>query len=816
MFWKWFRLVFLLILTSTIYLIGQNGIPFLETPVPPLGKLINPFTGFWKNDKNYNSLPDEIIDQNLKEEVIVKWDERQVPHIFATNDADLYFVQGYLTARDRLWQMDFISRVSGGRVAEVVGEKALEFDRFHRNIGLLRSAQSAIDTLKSYPDEYAALENYSRGVNAYITSLKPKNYPVEFKILDYDPELWSPLKSALILKYMAWDLDGDNDENDMSQAKAFVPDSIFSQLYPTERPYYKPIIPSAYKKPSRKTTRSNQQPVYNYYQPIVQDSYQKGSNNWVVNGQKSRSGMPILANDPHLSLSLPSIWYETQLNNGNSNVYGVTIPGVPMIVIGFNEDVAWGLTYTVSDPIDFTKMVLNQEKTQYQLDGKWENALTVTDTIIVKGMPPVVNKSLITKLGPIVYIDSLPRYGFNSVIPGENVAMNWTALGPTTEFVTMYRLNRAKNLQDYQEALPFFKAPGQNMIFASKDNDIAIWHNGKFPIRTEDKARFTQSEATSDLVWNNFIPFEELPHSINPRENFLFSANQSPVSGNYPYYLGSDGYTSFQRCNRIEEVLDSLNAIVPFDFQQLQLDNHSILAEMLLPTLLDCVDYNQLSPESKDVYNELKSWDYEYDALAKSPGFFDAWFWQIRQAIWFDEAKPEDRDKDWLLPFEDRTTQLILTDTLSNFFDDQTTPIIEDWRDIIEKSFNKTSTEFIEKHGSLSDQWQWGNINPTSINSLANLPGFGAKNIVTTGGSKRSVNALSGSHGPSWRMIVEVGKEPHAFGVFPGGQSGNPGSENYDSNVEAWAKGQYFKLYLLKNSSDQPVNLTKTLFKPSK
>ncbi len=826
MFWKWFRLVFLLILSSSIFYIGHNGIPFFENPVPPVTKLVNPYTGFWKNNAKYNPRPTEVTSALLQEPVIVKWEERNVPHIFAKNDHDLYFAQGYLTAHDRLWQMDFISRVSGGRVAEVVGDKAVEFDRFHRRIGLLRSAKLAIDTLKSYPDQYNSLLAYAEGVNAYIQTLKPKNYPIEFKILNYKPENWTPLKSALILKYMAWDLDGSTEEGYISSSKAAVPDSIFTDLFPDVRPFYKPIIPNIVKAPRRNRPRNEYYiPPNDYYTPPsnnsgspfgIREVYKKGSNNWVINGEKSRSGHPILANDPHLSLSLPSIWYENQLSNGSTNVYGVSIPGVPMVTIGFNNDIAWGLTYTTSDPIDFTQIQLNGELTQYELDGKWVNPLIVTDTIFVKNSSPIVNKTLITEVGPIIFTEKPEQSGYNNTIPGQHVAMNWTAQRPTTEFVTMYLLNKAKNLEDYKKALPYFKAPGQNMIFASKDNDIAIWHNGQFPIRDQDKARTVQPSATSDLIWNEYIPFDELPHSINPRQNYLVSANQPPISGYYKYYLGADDYSSFERTNRINEVLDSLNSIIPYDFQKLQVDNYSVLAELVLPTLLDLVTNESLTEDEKDVFDELNNWNYEYSYLSKSPGIFDEWLKQLRIAIWQDEAMPEFRDKAWNLPSTDVTIHTILNDSLSVYFDNHTTSRVETRKDMVRESFHEAVSGFVSKHGSLSEKWQWGFVNPTSINSLANLPGFGASQVSTTGGSKRAVNALSGSHGPSWRMIVELGKKPIAYGVYPGGQSGNPGSEDYNSFTARWAGGNYFDLYLLSNENDDPVSLTKTEFTPKK
>ena len=830
MFWKWTRLILLLVICSVIYFVGHFGIPFLQNPIPPMGKLVNPYTGFWQNDDNADQVPEMIEHADLKSEVTVLWDKRLVPHIFADNNHDLYFTQGYITASHRLWQMDFLSRVSGGRLSEVVGSRAKEFDLFHRRIGLLESAKKVIDTLQHYPEEYAAVENYTKGVNAYIADLQQKNFPIEFKLMNYHPEEWTVLKTALILKYMAWDLDGTVSDRYITESSKVFSDSLFQELYPSINPYYEPIVPSraSVENPQQQRTirrNSSSRIPSNEYSSVptsdkflpsfltnIDNDYQKGSNNWVISGAKSRSGNPILANDPHLSMSLPSLWYETQLVSDDVNVYGVSLPGVPMIVIGFNENIAWGFTYTTSDPIDFTKIEWNEEGDQYKMDGQWINPRIRQDTIKVTGGENLITSTMITEAGPVIYKDSIPRFGFNSMIPGANIAMNWTAHQPTLEFLTMFQMNRAANYNDYKAALPYFSAPGQNFVFASNEGDIAIWHNGDFPVRDEAEGRFVNDTLRSDGLWKEMIPFEQLPNTKNPEENFISSANASPVKENYAYYLGVDDYATFERTNRIVEVLDSLQSIIPFDFQKLQLDNYSLLAEKLLPVLLTRLPQQQLSDNEKDVYSELAAWDYEFDADAKSASVFNAWIWELRRAIWKDEV--DDEDLAWMMPRIDVTAQFVLTDSTLVQYDNRNTEKVESLNDIILASYQTAISDLVENYGSLNDAWQWGNVNPTRIASLANLDGFGSANLQT-GGSKRSVNAISGTHGPSWRMIVELGEEPTAYGVYPGGQSGNPGSAYYDSFVDDWASGNYYELKFLKNKEQQNGIIATTTVKQS-
>lgn len=823
MIYKWFRLLLLLLLSGVVYSVFQVGIPFLESPLPAFGKLLNPSTGLWKNNHTLTKPQEEVSIDALTDDVNIYWDDRNVPHIFAKNNYDLYFSQGYVTAKDRLWQMDFITRASSGRLAEVVGKKAANFDQFHRRIGLPSAAKMVIDTLAAYPDELEALEAYTDGVNAYISQLKVADRPIEFKLLNYSPEKWSPYKSALVLKYMAWDLDGSPSERYITDAKEALGDELFSRAFPLQRPYTKPVVPAPVRRWRRSwqpNTIQNVRPISAPNQQFYERSYRKGSNNWVVNGSKTRSGKPILANDPHLSLSLPALWYENQLVSNDCNVYGVSLPGIPMTVIGFNKDVAWGLTYATSDCIDFVEVDINEEGNQYRLDGKWENARITKDTILIKGAQNRINQTFHTKFGPVIYTDTIPSEGYNHFIPGQNVAMNWTSNAPTLEFLSMYRLNRAKNLEDYKAALPYFSAPAQNFVFASKDNDIAIWHNGRFPIREEEKARYTNVKATSDLIWGDDIPFDQLPHSINPAQGYIVSANQQPAAANYGYYLGSDDYSDFERSSRINEYIAGLDKIVPEDFQRLQLDNKSMMADLLLPTLLTSIqtmvleDNSLLNQTEKDIILELENWDLNYSNYSKSPGFFHSWLRELSVQIWQDEVKPDFHSNKYWLPEYDVTTQLILTNSDPLIIDNKETEEIELVDDIIISSFQSAVKKHTEKYGSLNEDWEWGNINPTEINSMADIDGFGYSEPLITGGASDAVNAINGDVGPSWRMVVALDDDqPYAYGVYPGGQSGNPGSEDYDSFVETWAKGGYYKLHLFPDESkiNIPVTTTKMI-----
>jgi len=683
----------------------------------------------------------------------------------------------------------------------MTGDRTIEYDKFHKHIGLKRAAQAMIDTLRSYPEELAIMEAYRDGVNAYVSSLKPKDYPIEFKLLNYKPEKWTLLKSALIVKTMAWDLNGDPDDGPMTNTRNAFTDSLFTELYPFQEPYYEPIIPEAVKPVRRRSRGRTIRYPTNYITSKVfpvenlGPDYTKGSNNWVVGGEKTRSGAPILANDPHLGLNLPSIWYELQLANENVNVYGVSLPGIPMVVIGFNDKVSWGLTNAQSDFIDFYRIDLSRNKMTYTVDGKTFPTEILLDTLAVKGKADIIDTVYNTKYGPIIFTEPKPLNSYNWMVPDKNTAMKWTAHDPSLEMVTFSKLNRAQNYSDYKEALSYYSAPSQNFVFAAQTGDIAIWHNGKFPKRQDEQGRFVL-DASLTNNWTEYIPKDELPNSVNPQQGFLMSANQPPVKGDYPYYLGRDGYVDFERANRIQEVLDSLKEITPYDMQRLQLDSKSILAEKILPTMLALVDQESLSDEASDLYNEINSWNYEFSEDSNAPVIFQNWIEKLRRSMYRDEA---DTTNYWKYPSDEITLKLITVDTLSLVFDNKRTEETETRAELVNESFKSTSKLLISEFGGLSDSWSYGDVKPVTIGHLGDIAGF-SRSSIRTNGSKRSVNAVGSDHGPSWRMVVEMGESPIGYGIYPGGQSGHPGSAHYDAYINDWAAGQYYELHYLSSA----------------
>ena len=493
--------------------------------IPPMGKFLSPQHGVWQNaeaaDKNYST---SLKFDNLKGKAEVYFDERLVPHVFAEYDEDLYFIQGYLHAKFRLFQMDLQTKAAAGRASEIAGSKAIQYDRRQRRLGMVFAAENALHEIEKDPQAKALFSAYTNGINAYIASLKESELPVEYKLLNFKPEKWSNLRTALLLKMMANMLAGDT-ETDLANTNAksvFAPNE-FAALYPQVPDSLMPIVPkgTAFDKPGITPIKpvsadsvyfSAKQEVA--MQNFVEEDAADGSNNWVVAGSKTKTGVPILCNDPHLELTLPSIWYEMQLKTPTSNVYGVSLPGSPFIIIGFNDSIAWGVTNSQRDVKDYYNIRFkDKSKQEYWFNGKWEKTRLEIDTIKVKGAGDVYDTIAYTVFGPVMYDESFADTLTKSKL---NLAVRWTAHDPSNEGMAIYQLNHAKNYDDYALAIKGFNCPGQNFVFASKTGDIAIWQQGKFPARWNGQGLYIMPGSDSSYMWQGFIPQPENPHAKNP------------------------------------------------------------------------------------------------------------------------------------------------------------------------------------------------------------------------------------------------------------------------------------------------------------
>ena len=787
--------------------------------VPAFGSFLNPFTGFWVNgekpvtDATETSL--EIL--GLQDEVSIRYDELGIPHIFANNNHDLYLAQGYVTAKDRLWQMEFQTHFAAGRLTEVVGKKALEQDRFQRRMGSVYGAENSLKGMFDDPNGKIALEAYSEGVNAYINQLKPREYPVEYKLLGYAPEKWSPIKSALFLKNMSFVLASGTDDLRMTNILRKYGKQTAEDLFPNYPFVESPIIPGGTPRDFTALTLPKS-PVDFMGSGSAVATIERdkgiGSNNWAVSGGKSATGLPILANDPHLTLSLPSIWYQVQLTSPDVNVYGSTMPGTPNVIIGFNKDIAWGVTNVGADVVDWYEVKFKDAtKKEYFHDGQWKKITQRIETYKVKDGVEVKDTVLYTHHGPIVYMDNEKPLKKN--IPTGH-ALRWIAHDKSQELTTFYELNRAKNYDDYTKALTHYSAPAQNFIFASNQNDIALWVNGKFPLKARQQGKYILDGTDKAADWNAFIPAAHNPHVKNPAREFVSSANQSSTDPSYPYYINWE-FAPSERGRRINERLEKMprGKVTVDSLRLLQDDNFNLKAFDFLPTMLSYI--KTPSATQLPAIKTLSAWKFNNDPDEIAPTIFKVWSDLFYEAIWKDEFG-YDENIPMKYPTSDRTLRLMQKEPKSKWFDDVST---KDKVETVEELANKTLTAAIDslniwRKSPMGATWAWAEHKSTDIRHLLDLGGSlkaWSKNDVKIGGGGSVVNATTERTGPSWRMIVQLGKDntTKGYGVYPGGQSGNPGSPHYDDMIETWRKGELNELLFLKTKDEKSDRIKNTV-----
>lgn len=799
---------------------------FLATPktvgdknLPALGHFFNPFSGFWKNGEPligafkkdlHTALP------GLKGKVEVVFDDLMVPHIFAEYVEDADLVQGYLTARDRLWQMDMTVRKASGRLSEVLGERTLEIDRQARRRGMIFAAENNVIGWRKSPEGMKRLEAYTAGVNAYVSSLSKAQYPIEFKLLGYEPEAWSVLKSALVIEGMAETLCAREDDLAATNTLAQFGPSAFDSLFPAWNPKQQPIIPDTGQwkdiHPFPTAASSTAVPVGSLSGLVVPgfehlsdhqasaaletdeaiDPYLKGSNNWAVSGARTKSGHPILANDPHLNLTLPSIWYQIQVHTPQQNSYGVSLPGLPGIVIGFNEEVAWGMTNVGHDVSDWYQIKWSDpERTKYSLDGEQKSVKLRIEPIGIRGKATLYDTVRYTVWGPVVY-------DYKDKHPLRDCALRWvTHDTPETNLMdALPMLSLAKNYADYRKAIAGYDCPAQNMVFATRSGDIAITVQGRFPVRAPQQGRFVQDGSKWANAWHNFIPEDQVPAMKNPSRGFVFSANQHSTPPSYPYqYIGDfEDY----RSRRIHDRLMAMQGVTVDSMKSIQLDNFSQRAADALPNMLRLLNRDQLDNSGREIIGAIEKWNYSYDNNQTAPTYYEVWFDSLYLQTWDEMAALRAQEKAILFPEPWRFIEMLEKDTLNRFFDLANTPQRETARDMVNQSF-KSMQGYFAKNPTQSRVWgEWRGF---ALQHLARLDPF-SRLDVRVGGHKSAPNALSRTNGPSWRMIVDMGTPVKGFGVYPGGQSGNPGSCYYDNMVDTWASGDYYELLLLKSAGD--------------
>lgn len=802
------KLLISLFLTITLIILLDNRWVIMGNAVPPLGKFLSPFEGFWYNlDADDDEASSGTLSLNgVKDNINIVYDTLGVPHIFASNDMDLYFAQGYVTAFDRLWQMEFLTHAAAGRVSEIAGAgpngSILDYDRGQRRLGMVFGAKRTLEAMKQNQDEMIMVEKYTEGVNAYISSLSYESLPFEFKLLDYRPEPWTTLKCALLIKSMAQSLCmGDKDMEMTNFLKQFGADTL-SLLYPDREDVGDPIVsrPGQWK---ASVTIPDTVPQALPKELIAINRLPKpdpgiGSNNWAVSGTRTLSGAPLLCGDPHLNLNMPAIWYAIQLHAPGINVMGASLPGAPGVVIGSNDSLAWSVTNSQRDLVDWFSISFEDEtRDRYLLDGNWLTSIKSVEHFLVRDQQHVTDTIVFTKWGPVTY-DKAYHEGDDK----NQYAFRWVAHEPSHELGGLYQLNRARNLTEFDQALQTYSNPALNFAVATTNGNIGMRVAGRFPVRRRDEGKFVLDGSTSTSGWQAFIPSQDQIQSTNPLRGFESSANQYPVDETYPYYITATSFEAY-RNRRINQQLSGMTKATPQDMMLLQMDHFSLMADENLSWLLSELDERSLSGEYARVAKTLDAWDRMNAPDESTPAYFALWISNILSLTW-DEISTSDVMLERPTTFT--TLRLLRTQPTLSFFDIKSTATREQAKDIIRQSFMlavDAVNAWTKDHPDV--KLTWSNFKDTHVNHLLRIGPLSES--ISGGGSADAINALSRSHGPSWRMVVSL--EPSGvrmWATYPGGQSGNPGSYYYNNLIPSWERGQHYELQMMKAPADGQSN----------
>ncbi len=750
-----------------------------------------------------NALPKTIgtLDlPDLRKPVEVYRDDWGVPHIFAENDPDLFRAAGFVAAQDRLWQMDFYRRAATGRLSEVFGEKTLEDDKFLRLWGFDRIARAISDTLSA--QSRLALQAYAAGVNAFIESHKT-DYPIEFSLLKYKPEKWRIEDSIAFTRLMAWKLSFSwYVEPVLSELVARLGPQRAREVFP-DFPKQGPLVIPQQTRPFWSEVQHFLKAGELVHNLLGIHGGRIGSNAWAVSGRRTECGKPILANDPHLELMTPAIWYEMHLSSPSLDVAGVTLPGVPGVVIGHNQNIAWGLTNGMVDDVDFYVERINpQDSTQYWDGRNWLTFETVIEEIAVKDGQTVTLEIRSTRNG-IVVSDMHPVWANGTDV----ISMKWVGQTPTDDLGAYLNLMQAADRTQFIDALRGFTVPAQNFVFATAEGDIGYQLAGRIPIRHRTTGLLPHQGWRLTGQWLSDVPFEHLPHLLNPEQGYIATANNKIVSDSYPYYL-SDLWEPPGRAERIQQWFAGQDTFAVRDFQAMQQDIESSHARLLMTILTDALQPRVDSTANDSLrvfFNLIKDWSDGIESQDSIPvSIYHAFLYKVTENTLKDEMGDslyQHYIKTSNVPL--RVITSLLQKERSNWFDDVTTEHVETKDDILEKSLLDGVRMLRARAGDSIANWRWGEIHTLTMRHVLGVvePLGVALNIgpFAMGGSTMTINnsehrfsqPFDSVIGPSMRQIVDLCDPQHALAVMPTGQSGQRLSDHYKDQTSLWLQGEY-------------------------
>ncbi len=800
----------------------------------------------------------------LAAEVTVVRDDHGVPQIYAVTAEDLFLAQGFVQAQDRFYEMDVRRHVTSGRLSEMFGEATLETDKVIRTLGWRRTAEQELRQLE--PEAVAYLEAFSAGVNAYLEGKSPGELSLEYTLLgigglDYRVEPWAPADSVAWLKAMAWDLRGNmQEEMDRAAAATRLGPRQIAELYPPY-PYdrHRPVlaggavvggrfdplggvsvVPASRVRlgPAARNALDDVRHALAAVPPLVGTGDGVGSNAWAVDGDHSTTGEPILANDPHLAPTMPGIWYQMGLHCTTVDdacpfdVAGFTFSGFPGVVIGHNQQIAWGFTNLGPDVSDLYLEAVRGER--YLRDGRWRRLERREETISVAGGEPSRFTVRTSVHGPLLS-DASPRFasvGADAPVParrapgrgsGYAVALSWTGLQPSLTAQAIFAIDAATSWEEFRAAARDFAVPSQNLVYADRDGHIGYQVPGRIPVRRPANDGLYPSPGwDSAFDWTGrFVPYDQLPSQLDPPEGFIASANQAPVGPSYTPYLGRS-YDRGYRSQRIVELLTKKGKLSVEDMSEIQLDTRNGFAPTLVPYLLEVDPGSRYYSAGQRL---LEGWDYTQPADSAAAAYYNA-VWRNLLVRTFSDQLPESVE----LQGDDRWWEVVgvlLTEPGSPWWDDLgTDPVREGRDDILRLALRDSRDELVRLQSRRADRWTWGHqhqlrlenqtVGQSGLPLIARLVNRGPWEM---GGGTDTVNAVGWSAGtgyevnwvPSMRMVVSMADLDSSTWINLTGASGHAFSPHYTDQTELWAEGRTLPWPFTRSAVEQAAEDTLTL-----
>jgi penicillin amidase len=724
-----------------------------------------------------------VMAPGLGAEVQIYRDRWGVPYIYAQNANDLFGAQGYVHAQDRLWQMDFQRRAGHGRLAEVLGESALASDRFFRTLGLGRAA--AREWVLLDETTRAALQAYAAGVNAFLQDHRDR-LPIEFTLLDFEPEPWEPLDSLVWGKMMAWS-QGFNWSVELLHARliATLGQARAAELAPLcADDVSLALLPEVAGYASLAHTTLPNLPCG---EPGL------GSSGWVVDGTLTANGHPLLANDLYLPVGLPAWWYEIGLHGGGYEVAGFSLPGMPGVIVGHNAHIAWGLTNALADTQDLYLERLNPvDPRQYEYRGEWLEIKVIREEIAIKDRPePMVLQVRLTHHGPLL----------NDVVDGLEtpISLRWTGFDSSSLFPAVLGLNQSGDWASFRAALADWTAVPQNLAYADTKGNIGYQLAGGIPIRAQGQGSVPVPGWTGEYEWIGQVPFDKLPYALNPPAHYVVTDNSGIASNDDATFFPAQ-WDAPSHTRRIADLIRISDRHTLASFRTIQADVYALMAEPLMPHLLALEPQGWL--QERVTRDLMRDWDYRLTPESGAAAVFEVFYRQLIKAVWADELGTALFHE--YLRYGNAHRQAmerILSDVDNSWFDDVTTPAREMRDDILRRAFAAALDELGRHYGDLHTNWHWGDLHgvtfvhqPLGENGVVPLEWLVNRGPYPVGGSLFTINAEAFSftapfdvvYGPTGRQIVDLGDWNNSQSQVSPGQSGHPFHRHYDDQIRPW------------------------------